>query len=152
MSQRIAVFPGSFDPVTVGHVNIVERSLLLFDKVYVAMGVNTSKSSMFPADQRMAWLEKTFAGHPNAEAIAFEGLTVDLCERLGAGFIIRGLRNSTDHGYERSIALMNRSIGGVDTIFLPAEPQHAHVSSSIVREMIANKADVTAFVPVAVRP
>ena len=152
MSQRIAVFPGSFDPITIGHVNIVERSLGIFDKVYVALGVNSTKRSMFSTEQRMEWLKATFAQHAQVEAISFEGLTVDLCARVNAVTIIRGLRNSTDHGYERSIALMNRAIGGVDTIFLPAEPEHAHVSSSIIREMIANKADVSAFVPAVVRP
>ena len=147
MSERRAVFPGSFDPVTVGHVSIIRRAAPLFDTLYVALGVNTSKRSMFPEDQRLAWLEETFGGDANIEVVRFEGLTVDLCRRLGAGHIIRGLRNSTDHGYERSIALMNRSMGQVDTLFLPAEPEHAHVSSTIVRELIANKADVSAFVP-----
>ena len=151
MSERRAVFPGSFDPVTVGHVSIIRRAAPLFDTLYVALGVNTSKRSMVPEDQRMAWLEATFADEANIEVVRFEGLTVDLCRRLGAGHIIRGLRNSTDHGYERSIALMNRTLGGVDTLFLPAEPEHAHVSSTIVRELIANKADVSAFVPEAVR-
>lgn len=151
MSERRAVFPGSFDPVTVGHVSIIRRAAPLFDTLYVALGVNTSKRSMFPEDQRLAWLEETFSGDANIEVVRFEGLTVDLCRRLGAGHIIRGLRNSTDHGYERSIALMNRSMGQVDTLFLPAEPEHAHVSSTIVRELIANKADVSAFVPQAVR-
>lgn len=151
MSERRAVFPGSFDPVTVGHVSIIRRAAPLFDTLYVALGVNTSKRSMFPEDQRLTWLEDTFAGDANIEVVRFEGLTVDLCRRLGAGHIIRGLRNSTDHGYERSIALMNRSMGQVDTLFLPAEPEHAHVSSTIVRELIANKADVSAFVPQAVR-
>ena len=151
MSERRAVFPGSFDPVTVGHVSIIRRAAPLFDTLYVALGVNTSKRSMFPEDQRMAWLEATFADEANIEVVRFEGLTVDLCRRLGAGHIIRGLRDSTHHGYERSIALMNRTLGGVDTLFLPAEPEHAHVSSTIVRELIANKADVSAFVPEAVR-
>jgi len=152
MSQRIAVFPGSFDPITIGHVNIVERALPLFDKVVVAMGVNTTKKYMFPVEQRLAWLKATFASQPTVEVIGFEGLTADLCKRLGATYVIRGLRNSTDHGNERSIALMNMVIGNVDTLFLPSRPEHAHISSTIVRELIANKADVSAFVPGAVRP
>ncbi len=150
MSQRIAVFPGSFDPITIGHVNIVERALPLFDKVVVAMGVNTTKKYMFPVEQRLAWLKATFASQPTVEVIGFEGLTADLCKRLGATYVIRGLRNSTDHGNERSIALMNMVIGNVDTLFLPSRPEHAHISSTIVRELIANKADVSAFVPKAV--
>jgi pantetheine-phosphate adenylyltransferase len=151
MSARIALFPGSFDPITIGHVNIVERALPLFDRVVVAIGVNTTKKYMFPLEQRIAWLKETFAQHPKVEAIAFEGLSADLCKRIGASYIIRGLRNSTDHGSERSIALMNMAIGGVDTLFLPSLPEHAHISSTIVRELIANKADVSAFVPKAVR-
>ncbi|MCC7501651.1 MAG: pantetheine-phosphate adenylyltransferase [Flavobacteriales bacterium] len=150
MSQRIAVFPGSFDPITIGHVNIVERALPLFDKVVVAMGVNTTKKYMFPVEQRLAWVKATFAAQPIVEVIGFEGLTADLCKRLGATYVIRGLRNSTDHGNERSIALMNMVIGNVDTLFLPSRPEHAHISSTIVRELIANKADVSAFVPKAV--
>jgi pantetheine-phosphate adenylyltransferase len=151
MSSRIAVFPGSFDPITIGHVNIVERALPLFDKVVVAMGVNTTKKYMFPMEQRLAWLKAAFAMHPGVEVMAFEGLTAELCTTIGATFILRGLRNSTEHGNERSIALMNMVIGNVDTLFLPSRPEHAHISSTIVRELIANKADVSAFVPVAVR-
>lgn len=151
MTSPIAVFPGSFDPVTIGHMNIVERALPLFSEVVVAIGTNTSKKYMFPVEQRLEWLEATFAHLPKVRVVSFEGLTVDLCRQCKAKFLIRGLRNSTDHGYERSIALMNMAIGGVDTLFLPAEPAHAHVSSTIVREMIANKADVSPFVPAAVR-
>lgn len=148
---RIAVFPGSFDPITVGHVSIVMRALPLFDRIVVAMGENTSKRYMFPLEQRLDWLKKTFADTPNVEAISFQGLTADLCAKLGAQYIVRGLRNSTDHGHERSIALMNHALRGVETIFLPALPEHAHISSTIVRELMANKADVSAFVPAAVR-
>ncbi len=93
MSARIALFPGSFDPVTIGHVNIVERALPLFDRVVVAIGVNTTKKYMFPLEQRIAWLQETFAQHPKVEAIAFEGLSADLCKRIGATYIIRGLRS-----------------------------------------------------------
>lgn len=150
--SKIAVFPGSFDPVTIGHVSIVERSLPLFDRIVVAMGENIGKRYMFTAEQRLAWLQETFRGQPKVEVMAFKGLTADLCRELGADFIIRGLRNSTDHGVERSIALMNHALRGVETIFLPALSEHAHISSTIVRELLANKADVSAFVPAAVRP
>ncbi|MBS1583432.1 MAG: pantetheine-phosphate adenylyltransferase [Bacteroidetes bacterium] len=151
MSARIAVFPGSFDPVTVGHVSIVLRALPLFDRLVVAMGENTTKRYLFPLEQRLAWLKATFADRPTVEVMTYQGLTADLCERIGARYIVRGLRNSTDHGYERSIALMNHALRGVETIFLPALAEHAHISSTIVRELIANKADVSAFVPPAVR-
>ncbi len=147
MSRPIAVFPGTFDPITVGHVSIVERAMPLFERIIIGMGVNTTKRTMFEQEQRLTWIRSAFKEHPNVEAIAFEGLTVELCKRVGAGFIIRGLRNSTDHGYERSIALMNRQLAGVETIFLPSAPEHAHISSTIVRELISNKADVSALVP-----
>src|SRR5690606_30672993 len=147
MSRPIAVFPGTFDPITIGHVSIVERALPLFEKIVIGMGVNSMKRTMFDEAQRMRWIEEAFAGNDRVEAIAFEGLTVDLCKRVNAQFIVRGLRNSTDHGFERSIALMNRQISGVETLFLPSAPEHAHISSTIVRELIANKADVSALVP-----
>ena len=151
MSARIAVFPGSFDPVTIGHVSIVMRALPLFDRIVVAIGENSNKHYMFTLEQRLEWLRQTFKSQPNVEAISFQGLTADLCVKLGASYIVRGLRNSTDHGFERSIALMNHALRGVETIFLPALPEHAHISSTIVRELMANKADVSAFVPAVVR-
>lgn len=151
MSQHIAVFPGSFDPPTVGHVDIVLRAAPLFRKLVVAMGVNTTKKYMFGFEQRLAMLQQAFAPHPTVEVIDFEGLTVDLCKRLGATFIVRGVRNGTDHDHERTIALMNRQLGNVETIFLPAAPEHAHVSSTIVRELHSNKADVSAFLPKGLR-
>ena len=147
MTRPIAVFPGTFDPITMGHVSLVERVLPLFDCIIIGMGVNNTKKTMFEQEQRLAWIRDAFKNSPQVEPIAFEGLTVDLCKRVGAGFIVRGLRNSTDHGYERSIALMNRQLAGVETIFLPSAPEHAHISSTIVRELIANKADVSALVP-----
>lgn len=151
MSTRIAVFPGSFDPVTVGHVDIVQRALPLFDKLVVAMGVNTTKKYMFPFEQRLVLLQQAFAQHPAVEVMHYEGLTVDLCKRIHASFIVRGVRNGTDHDHERTIALMNRQLANVDTVFLPAAPEHAHVSSTIVRELHANNADVSAFVPKGLR-
>lgn len=151
MSQPIAVFPGSFDPITNGHVSIVRRALPLFSKVIVGMGVNQTKQSMFTVEQRITWIREAFADEPKVEVMPFEGLTVDLCRRMGATFILRGLRNSIDHGYERSIALMNRQLSGVETIFLPSAPEHGHISSTIVRELLANKADVSALVPMDLR-
>lgn len=151
MSAPIAVFPGTFDPITIGHVSIVRRALPLFGKVVLGVGANTSKRTLFTEAQRVAWARAAFRDEPRVEVVAFEGLTVDLCKRIGAGFILRGLRNSTDHGYERSIALMNRQLAGVETLFLPSLAEHAHISSTIVRELLANKADVSAFVPVDLR-
>lgn len=147
MSRPIAVFPGSFDPVTIGHWSIVQRALPLFSTIHVALGVNTTKRGMFELERREAWLRQAFQGMPQVNVIRFEGLTADLCERLGASFIVRGLRNSTDHGSERSIALMNHALAKVETIFLPSLPEHAHISSTIVRELFANHADVGPFLP-----
>lgn len=147
MSSAIAVFPGSFDPLTIGHVSIVHRALPLFSKVVIGMGVNTTKKSMFSPEQRIAWIKSVFVGEQRVEVVSFEGLTMDLCKRTGAQFILRGLRNGTDHDYERTIALMNRQLSGIETVFMPAEAGHAHISSTIVRELIANKADVHALVP-----
>lgn len=149
--SRIAVFPGTFDPITIGHVSIVRRALPLFDRIIVGMGVNSTKRTMFEVEQRLDWIRDAFRDEPRVEAIAFEGLTMDLCKREGATFILRGLRNSTDHGYERSIALMNRQLSGVETLFLPSAPEHAHISSTIVRELLANNADVSALVPMDLR-
>jgi pantetheine-phosphate adenylyltransferase len=151
MSSPIAVFPGTFDPITIGHVSIVLRALPLFDRIIIGMGVNTSKKTMFSIEQREAWIKEAFAGQPKVKVVAFEGLTYDLCKREGASFILRGLRNSTDHGFERSIALMNRQLGNVETIFLPSAPEHAHISSTIVREILANKGDVSTLVPMDMR-
>ncbi len=147
MSKPIAVFPGTFDPITVGHVSIVERALPLFERIVIGMGVNNTKATMFTQEQRIEWIKAAFKQYPTVEVVAFQGLTVELCKRMGAGFILRGLRNSTDHAYERSIALMNRQLSGVETIFLSAAAEHAHISSTIVRELITNKADVSALVP-----
>ncbi|MEO8589318.1 MAG: pantetheine-phosphate adenylyltransferase [Flavobacteriales bacterium] len=152
MSKPIAVFPGTFDPITIGHVSIVRRAVPLFERIVIGIGVNTTKKTMFSAEQRVAWIKSVFAKDATVEVMPFEGLTVDLCKRVGATYILRGLRNSTDHGYERSIALMNRAMSGVETIFLPSAPEHAHISSTIVRELIANKADVSTLVPMNLGP
>lgn len=152
MTAPIAVFPGTFDPITIGHVSIVRRALPLFSKVVVGVGVNASKQTLFSEKQRLAWVRQAFAGEALVEVVSFSGLTVNLCQRVGAAFIVRGLRNSTDHGYERSIALVNRQLAGVETLFLPAAPEHAHISSTIVRELLANRADVSAFVPSGIMP
>jgi len=152
MTAPIAVFPGTFDPITIGHVSIVRRALPLFSRVVIGVGVNSTKKTMFSEEQRLTWARSAFAGDPTVQVVSFSGLTVDLCKRVGASFIVRGLRNSADHGYERSIALMNRQLAGVETIFLPSAPEHAHISSTIVRELLANSADVSALVPEGVTP
>ncbi len=149
--NRIAVFPGSFDPVTKGHEEIVRRSLPLFDTIIVAIGRNTSKSSMFPLEQRKQWLMDTFQDEPRVQVIELEGLTVDFCREHDAQFILRGVRNGGDFEYERSIAQMNKAMyPAMETVLLFSDPSMAAINSTIVREIIKNKGDVSQFLPTRV--
>jgi pantetheine-phosphate adenylyltransferase len=149
--NRIAVFPGSFDPVTKGHEEIVRRSLPLFDTIIVAIGRNTSKSSMFTLEQRKQWLLDTFHDEPRIRVIELEGLTVDFCREHQAQFILRGVRNGGDFEYERSIAQMNKAMyPAIETVLLFSDPSMAAINSTIVREIIKNKADVSQFLPTRV--
>lgn len=146
--KNTAVIPGSFDPVTSGHHDIVKRALPFFDKVYVAIGKNTSKKYLFSIEKRMALLNATFADQEKVEVIAFEGLTVDLCHKLGSRAIIRGVRSTIDMEYERAIAECNRKLSDtIETLFLVSSPEYAGISSSIVRELIRNNAPLKGFVP-----
>lgn len=147
---RIAVFAGSFDPVTLGHEDVVMRASNLFDKIMVAAGINASKKSLFTLEQRMSWLRKTFASLP-VEVASFEGLTVDFCKKVGAGYLIRGLRGSVDFDYEKTIAQLNYALAGIETVFFTTKPEYSHISSTIVREILVNKGDASAFLPKAVR-
>lgn len=147
MSQ-IAVFAGSFDPITLGHFSIVEKALPLFDKVYVAVGTNTSKKYLFDADKRFEMVKHSFAHFDNVEIAAFDGLTVDFCQSVGANFLVRGLRNNIDFEYEKPIAEMNRKLHPeLETIFLITDAEISCISSSIVRELIKNNANVERFLP-----
>lgn len=149
--NRIAVFPGSFDPVTKGHEEIVRRSLPLFDIIIVAIGRNTSKSSMFTLEQRKQWLMDTFEDEPRVQVIELEGLTVDFCREHHAQFILRGVRNGGDFEYERSIAQMNKAMHpAIETVLLFSDPSMAAINSTIVREIIKNKGDVSQFLPTRV--
>lgn len=146
--MKIAVFPGSFDPITTGHVNLIKRSLPLFDKIVVSIGVNSSKKTLFTLEQRMEWLESVFADEPKIEIAHFTGLTVDFCKSIGAGYLIRGLRNSSDFDYEKTISQLNSVLGdGLETFFLISKPGFSHISSTIVREIIKAGGDASAFVP-----
>lgn len=146
--NRIAVFPGSFDPITIGHVDILERSLPLFDKIIIAIGVNGQKQNMFSLEQRMAWLNEIFGGNDKIVISNYSGLTVDYCQSENANFILRGVRNAIDFAYESTIASVNRSMfPGIETILLPASPQHTHISSTIVRELIKYKGKFDHLVP-----
>ncbi len=152
--MHIGVFPGSFDPITIGHEDLVRRALPLFDKLVVAVGVNTGKKYLFDLEQRLAWLRAVFADEPKVEIAFYEGLTANFCTRIGARYILRGLRNSSDFEYEKTISQLNTSLAGkVDTLFLISRPAYSHISSSIVRELIRVGAleEVRAFVPKAVK-
>lgn len=150
--KKIALFPGSFDPITKGHVAIIKRAIPLFDKLYVAIGINTSKNSMFTMEQRLGWIKEIFKNEPNVEVLSYEGLTIDLCKKLEAKFILRGLRSSVDFEYERSIAHMNKDMNAeIETIFILTDPQYAAVNSRIVREIIKSKGDVSMFLPEEVK-
>ena len=146
--KRIAVFPGSFDPITIGHLDIVKRSLPLFDEIVVAIGNNSVKKYFFPLAKRLELLKNIFKEEKKVSINAYEGLTVDFCESENAQFIIRGLRSSTDFEYEKTIALFNKELkGGVETIFMASSPQYSHISSTVVREILKYGGDVGPFVP-----
>ena len=146
--EKIAVFPGSFDPITVGHVDLVNRALPLFDKVIVAVGVNTSKKYLFPLEQRLEWLRQVFQHEPSVDVDYFERLTADYCQKIGARYLLRGLRNASDFDYEKTISQLNNIIGdGLETIFLISQPGYSHISSTIVREIIKGGGDASPFLP-----
>jgi len=149
--MRIALFPGTFDPVTFGHIDIIERSLPLFDKLYIGIGINSNKEPMFSPEQRVHWLEEIFKNEPKIEALIYEGLTVRCCQKVNATHIIRGIRYVNDFEYEKAIADMNRSLDeNIETVFLTCLPKYTSVASTLVRDVIRNGGDVTQFVPDAV--
>jgi pantetheine-phosphate adenylyltransferase len=146
--NKIAVFPGSFDPFTNGHKNIVDRCIPLFDKIVVAIGVNTTKSHLFSVEQRVEAIRKTFVNSANVQVETFRGLTAEYCRSIGARWIVRGLRNSIDFEYEQSIASMNKSLNPeIETIFLFTDPALQPISSTIVREIHRSGGDISQFVP-----
>lgn len=149
--QRICLFPGTFDPITVGHLDIIYRSLDLFDKVYIGIGRNASKVPMFSEEQRMDWIHEIFSNEPKVGAVVYDGLTVDCCKRVNAKFIIRGIRYVNDFEYEKAIADMNRSLDNhIETVFLTCLPQYTSVASTLVRDVIRNGGDASNFLPDAV--
>jgi pantetheine-phosphate adenylyltransferase len=149
--MKICLFPGTFDPVTLGHTDIIDRALPLFDKVVVGIGRNMNKEPMFSEQQRVDWLNEIYADNDKVEAIVYEGLTVDCCEEIGAKFILRGIRYVNDFEYEKAIADMNRSLAhNIETIFLTCLPQFTSVASTLVRDVLRNGGDVANFLPKAV--
>ena len=149
--MRTAVFPGSFDPITIGHYDIIDRGLTLFDELILAIGVNSNKEHMFSLEQRKAFIETAFHDKPQVKVMTYKGLTVDFCRNQGAGFILRGLRNPADFGFEKAIAHTNRKLDKIETVFLLTSSGKSYISSSIVRDVIRNDGDYTNFVPPNVR-
>lgn len=146
--EKIAVFPGSFDPFTVGHESIVRRAIPLFDKIIVAIGFNSAKSGFFPLETRKKWIEDIFINDKSVFVETFEGLTVDFCLKIKANYLLRGLRTAADFEYERAIGQMNKVIAeGIETIFILTSPEHSFISSTIVREVIRHGGDASKFVP-----
>ena len=149
--QRICLFPGTFDPVTLGHTDIIDRSLPLFDKVVVGIGLNASKSVMFSPEQRLQWIQEIYKGQPKVEGAIYEGLTIQYCKKIGARFILRGIRYVSDFEYEKTIADANRTLDkSIETIFLTGEPKYTSVASTIVRDIIRNGGNASPFLPDAV--
>ncbi|MDP4210039.1 MAG: pantetheine-phosphate adenylyltransferase [Bacteroidota bacterium] len=146
--EKIAVFPGSFDPFTIGHESIVTRSLELFDKIVIAVGNNENKKCFFPLQARMAMIREVFAGNPKIEVSFYDDLTVAFCKRVNAKYILRGLRTSADFEYERAIAQVNKMMyNEVESVFILTLPEHTSINSSIVREVLKHGGDVSRFLP-----
>lgn len=146
--KKVAVFPGSFDPITRGHESIIRRALPLFDELYVSIGNNAEKRSYFNIEQRMQMLEMVFVSEPKIKITRYKGLTVDYCNKLGAAYILRGLRTSADFEFERSIGQINRKLNlNVETVFLLTDPEYTSLNSSIVRDILRHNGDVSSFVP-----
>ncbi len=146
--MKIAVFPGSFDPITLGHVDLIKRALPLFDKIIVAIGTNATKKYMFSLEQRSNWIKESLENSEKIEVESFQGLTVDFCKKKEAKHIIRGIRNSMDLEFEKAIAQANFKMNSeIETIFLLTAPEHSFISSSIVRDVMRNNGDYRQFVP-----
>ena len=149
--KRKAVFPGSFDPITLGHYDIIKRGVSLFDEVIVAIGINADKKYMFSLEERKTFIEEAFKDEPRVSVITYEGLTIDLCKKINANFILRGLRNPADFEFEKAIAHTNRRMSKIETVFLLTASKTSYISSSIVRDVIRNNGHYQLLVPEAVK-
>ncbi|MDY0089067.1 MAG: pantetheine-phosphate adenylyltransferase [Flavobacteriaceae bacterium] len=149
--MKRAVFPGSFDPITLGHFDIIKRGVSLFDEIIVAIGVNAEKKYMFSLDVRKKFIEEAFKDEPKISVITYEGLTIDLCKKLDARYILRGLRNPADFEFEKAIAHTNRKLSQIETVFLLTAAKTSYISSSIVRDVIRNNGDYSVLVPESVK-
>lgn len=145
--MKRAVFPGSFDPITLGHVDIIKRAIPLFDEIVIAIGINADKKYMFSPEQRQAFIEEVFSDEPKIKTETYTGLTVDYCNKIDATFILRGLRNPADFEFEKAIAQTNRKLSGIETVFLLTSAETSFISSSIVRDILRNNGDVSVLVP-----
>ena len=149
--MKKAIFPGSFDPITLGHYDIIKRSIPLFDEIIVAIGINAEKKYMFPLEDRIRFIAEAFADEPKIRVISYVGLTIDLCKKEKAEFILRGLRNPADFEFEKAIAHTNRRLSKIETIFLLTAAKTSYISSSIVRDVIRNGGEYQMLVPDSVR-
>ena len=149
--MKKAVFPGSFDPLTLGHEDIIKRAIPLFHEIVIAIGVNAEKKYMFPLAERKRFIEETFKNEPKVSVITYEGLTIDLCSKIKANYILRGLRNPADFEFEKAIAHTNRKLSKIETVFLLTAAKTSYISSSIVRDVIRNGGEYEKLVPEAVR-
>jgi pantetheine-phosphate adenylyltransferase len=149
--MRKAIFPGSFDPITLGHEDIIRRGIPLFDEIVIAIGVNAEKKYMFSLEDRKRFIEETFKNEPKISIVVYEGLTIDLCKRINANFILRGLRNPADFEFEKAIAHTNRRMSKIETVFLLTAAKTSFISSSIVRDVIRNNGQYELLVPEAVK-
>ena len=145
--MKKAVFPGSFDPITLGHEDVISRAIPLFDEIYIAIGINSNKKYMFSLDQRKKFIEECFQEYKNVKVVTYKGLTVDLCKKHDIDYIIRGLRNPADFEFEKAIAHTNRDLAPIETVFLLTAAKTSYISSSIVREVLINGGDVSSLVP-----
>ena len=145
--MKKAVFPGSFDPITIGHIDIVNRGMKIFDEIIIAVGNNVDKKYMFSKEKRVEFVKQTFSAYDKIKVESYEGLTVDFCKKNNTEFIIRGLRNPADFEFEKSIALTNREMTGIETVFFLTSPKNSFVSSSIVRDLIRNNGEYKLFIP-----